>query len=100
MAVTFGENEVKSVEDLAGLVPDDIRGYYESKDGERVREAGILDDYNLSPEDAEGLIMRARVAAGWIEPEADIEEELGEEDEALGEAAEAIEASAESQGEA
>ena len=93
MAVTFGENEVKTVEDLAGLVPDDIRGYYESKDGERIREAGILDDYALSPEDAEGLIMRARVAAGWIEPEADIEEELVEEDEALGEAEAAIEAS-------
>src|ERR1700757_4745113 len=46
MSVTFGENEVKTVEDLAGLVPDDLRGYYESKDGERVREAGILDDYN------------------------------------------------------
>jgi N utilization substance protein A len=96
MSVTFGENEVKTVEDLAGLVPDDIRGYYESKDGERVREAGILDEYNLSPEDAEGLIMRARVAAGWIEPEADIEEELGEEDEALGEADQAAEAAIES----
>jgi N utilization substance protein A len=72
-------------------VPDDIRGYYESKDGERVREAGILDDYNLSPEDAEGLIMRARVAAGWIEPEADIEEELSEEDAALGESDQAAE---------
>jgi N utilization substance protein A len=95
MAVTFGENEVKTVEDLAGLVPDDLRGYYESKDGERVREAGILDDYNLSPEDAEGLIMRARVAVGWIEPEADIEEELVEEDEILSEADAAVEAVAE-----
>jgi len=95
MSVTFGENEVKTVEDLAGLVPDDLRGYYESKDGERVREAGILDDYNLSPEDAEGLIMRARVAVGWIEPEADVEEELVEEDEALGEAEAAMEAAAE-----
>jgi N utilization substance protein A len=95
MSVTFGENDVKTVEDLAGLVPDDLRGYYESKDGERVREAGILDDYNLSPEDAEALIMRARVAVGWIEPEADIEEELGEEDEALGESEEAAEAAIE-----
>jgi N utilization substance protein A len=92
MAVTFGENEVKTVEDLAGLIPDDIRGYYESKEGERVREPGLLDDYNLSPEDAEGLIMRARVAAGWIEPEADIEEELSEEDAVLGEADQAVEA--------
>ncbi|HZZ90671.1 MAG TPA: transcription termination factor NusA [Caulobacteraceae bacterium] len=97
MSVTLGENDVKTVEDLAGLVPDDIRGYYESKDGERVREAGILDDFNLSPEDAEALIMRARVAAGWIEPEADIEEELTEEDGALGEADAAVEAAIEAQ---
>jgi N utilization substance protein A len=100
MAVTFGENDVKTVEDLAGLIPDDIRGYYETKDGERVREPGILDDYNLSPEDAESLIMRSRVAAGWIEPEADIEEELSEEDEVLGEADEAVEAAIEAQEEA
>jgi len=64
-------------------VPDDIRGYYETKDGERVREAGILDAFALSPEDAESLIMRARVAAGWIEPEAEIEEEFDLEDQAL-----------------
>ncbi|MBV9997034.1 MAG: transcription termination/antitermination protein NusA [Caulobacteraceae bacterium] len=71
MAVALGEHDVKTLEDLAGLVPDDVRGYYESKDGERVREPGILDDFNLSAEDAERLIMRARVAAGWIEPEAE-----------------------------
>ncbi|MGH6956482.1 MAG: transcription termination factor NusA [Caulobacteraceae bacterium] len=83
MSVALGEHEVKTLEDLAGLVPDDIRGYYETKDGERVREPGALDAFNLSPEDAEALIMRARVAAGWIEPVEEIEEELSEEDEAL-----------------
>ncbi|HEX3918173.1 MAG TPA: transcription termination factor NusA [Caulobacteraceae bacterium] len=97
MAVALGEHDVKTLEDFAGLVPDDIRGYYETKDGERVREAGILDDFNLSPEDAEALIMRARVVAGWIEPEAEIEEELSEEDEALGEADEAAEQATETE---
>jgi N utilization substance protein A len=87
IAVALGEGEVKTLEDLAGLVPDDIRGWYETKDGERVREPGILDAFGLSPEDAEALIMRARVAAGWIEPEAEIEEEFNEEDEVLAEEA-------------
>ncbi len=91
MAVAFGEGEVKTLEDLAGLVPDDIRGYYDTKDGERVREPGILESFSMSPEDAEALIMRARVAAGWIEPEALIEEEFVEEDEALAEAGEPVE---------
>jgi N utilization substance protein A len=95
MSVTLGEAGVKTLEDLAGLIPDDIRGYYESKEGERVREAGILDDYNLSPEEAEALIMRARVAAGWIEPEAEIEEEFSEEDEALAESSDAAVAASE-----
>ncbi len=80
MAVALGEGEVKSVEDLAGLVPDDLRGWYETKDGERVREAGALESFNLTPEDAETLIMRARVAMGWVEapPEPEYEEEYYE----------------------
>jgi N utilization substance protein A len=32
-----------------------------------VRVAGALESFNLSTEDAEALILRARVAAGWIE---------------------------------
>jgi N utilization substance protein A len=74
MAVALGEGEVKTVEDLAGLVPDDIRGWYETKGDERVREPGVLESFNLGPEEAEALIMRARVAAGWIEPDALVEE--------------------------
>ena len=69
MAVAFGEAGLKTVEDVAGLVPDDIRGYYETKGAERVREPGVLESFNLSAEDAERLIMRARVVAGWIEAE-------------------------------
>ncbi len=79
MAVALGEGEVKTVEDLAGLVPDDLRGWYETKGAERVRETGILETFGLSAEDAEALIMRARVAVGWIEPDAVVEEEEGEE---------------------
>jgi N utilization substance protein A len=67
MAVALGEGDVKTVEDLAGLVPDDLRGYFESKNGERIRVAGVLERFGLEPQDAELLIMRARVAMGWIE---------------------------------
>jgi len=55
-------------------VPDDLRGWFETKNGERVRQPGILETFNLSADDAEALIMRARVAMGWIEPEAESEE--------------------------
>jgi len=75
MAVALGEGEVKTVEDLAGLVPDDLRGWYEAKGAERVREAGMLETFALSPEDAEALIMRARIAVGWVEADAFVEAE-------------------------
>lgn len=78
IAVALGEGEVKSVEDLAGLIPDDLRGWFETRDGERVREPGVLEAFNLSPDDAEALIMRARVIMGWVEapPEPEYEEEF------------------------
>jgi N utilization substance protein A len=111
MAVALGEGDVKTVEDLAGLVPDDIRGWFETKDGERVREPGILESFNMDADAAEALIMRARVAMGWIEaPEPTIEEEieaeLSEEDQVFGQrpvavaAAPADEAEAEAKSEA
>ena len=80
MAVALGEGDVKSVEDLAGLVPDDLRGWFESKNGERVREPGILETFGLDPQDAELLIMRARVAMGWIEAPEEPEPEYVEEE--------------------
>ncbi|MFN3521463.1 MAG: transcription termination factor NusA [Phenylobacterium sp.] len=90
MAVALGENDVKTVEDLAGLVPDDLRGWFENKNGERVREPGMLEAFGLDAADAELLIMRARVAMGWVEPEAEtdaeIEAEMIEEDQAFAEA--------------
>ena len=85
VAVALGAGEVKTVDDLAGMVPDDLRGYFETRNGERVREPGILESFNLSPEDAEALIMRARIAMGWVEappePEAEPEVEAADEGE-------------------
>jgi N utilization substance protein A len=77
MSVALGEGDVKNVEDLAGLIPDDLRGWFETRDGERVREPGILESFNLDPAEAEALIMRARIAMGWVEaPEPEPEPEL------------------------
>jgi len=78
IAVALGENEVKSVEDLAGCATDDLVGYYETnKEKERVRVPGFLEGFNLTAEDANAIIMKARVKAGWIEeePEAEVAEE-------------------------
>jgi N utilization substance protein A len=69
MLVKLGENSVKTVEDLADCATDDLVGWSERKDGETTRHAGFLDGLELSREEAEGLIMQARVKAGWIKEE-------------------------------
>src|SRR4249919_3164672 len=66
MLVKLGENGVKTVEDLAGCATDDLFGWSERKDGETVRYPGILDGFDLSRDDVEELIMRARIKAGWV----------------------------------
>jgi len=73
MAVSLGEAGIKTLEDLAGCATDDLLGYYDvGKDKERVRVAGALEGFNLTSDDANAIIMDARVKAGWIEetPEA------------------------------
>ncbi|HEV7335621.1 MAG TPA: transcription termination factor NusA [Bosea sp. (in: a-proteobacteria)] len=80
MMVALGENDVKSVEDLAGCATDDLVGWTERKDGETTRHSGYLDGFDLSRQDAEAMVMAARIKAGWVEapepaPETDAEEE-------------------------
>ncbi len=70
-AVRLGENDIKTVDDVAGLVPDDITGWREpGPDGKPVFREGILSKGEMRKDDAQIFIMQARVAAGWIEQEA------------------------------
>jgi N utilization substance protein A len=84
--VKLGENDVKTVDDLAGCATDDLVGWSERKDGETIKNAGYLDGVEISREDAEAMIMDARVKAGWVEAPvaaaADTEAETADETEA------------------
>ncbi|MBN9026576.1 MAG: transcription termination/antitermination protein NusA, partial [Rhizobiales bacterium] len=86
MLVALGKDGVKTIEDFAGYVPDDLVGWAERNEGETTRHGGVLDGFSLSRSDAENMIMTARVRAGWItEDEAAAEQEAN----AAGEEAEA-----------
>ncbi len=80
MLVALGSDDVKTLEDLAGCATDDLIGYVERVDGETRREPGILDDFDLSREEAEAIVVAARLKAGWI-TEADLAAAQAEEDE-------------------
>ena len=82
MLVKLGENEVKTIEDLAGCATDDLTGWTDRVNGEPVKNDGFFEGLEVSREDAEALIMRARLHAGWIdsmpEPAAEPAEEPAE----------------------
>ena len=69
MLVRLGENDIKSLEDFAGCVTDDLTGWFETVERRRVRQEGILDGFDINAEEAENMIMAARVEARWITQE-------------------------------
>ena len=79
MLVALGEAGVKSVEDLADCASDDLIGWTERKAGETVKHKGALSDLEVSMDEANALIIAARVKAGWIEAPAPAVEEPAEE---------------------
>ena len=80
MLVALGKEGIKTVEDFAGCAADDLVGWIERKDGEVQRFDGTFSDFPVSREEAEDMIMFARVKAGWITEE-DLAPPAGDEDE-------------------
>ncbi len=75
MLVAFGENGIKTVEDLADCATDELFGWQERAHGQTKQHPGILQSFNLTKQSVEQLIINARVKAGWIEAPAPVEEE-------------------------
>jgi transcription termination/antitermination protein NusA len=89
MLVAFGENKVKTLEDLADCATDDLIGWTErkkEKDAEAVRHKGYLDGFDIDRKGAEELIMSARVLAGWVKAEDLIQPDAVAADEAVDDA--------------
>jgi N utilization substance protein A len=71
MMVALGKNDIKSLEDLAYCAVDDLVGWTERKDGETTRFEGALSGLELSRQEAEQIVMAARLKAGLV-TEADL----------------------------
>ena len=60
MLVTLGEQKILTLEDFADLASDELTGGYDVVKGERVKIKGYLEDFALSKQEADSLIMSAR----------------------------------------
>ncbi|MBU2531676.1 MAG: transcription termination factor NusA, partial [Alphaproteobacteria bacterium] len=93
MMVALGENGIKSLDDFADCATDDLCGWVErSKERgvEPKKHRGYLDGFDVSRQEAEEMILAARILLGWIKPEDLMEarsevDDDGDEDHAAGE---------------
>ncbi len=60
MLVTLGEQNILTLTDFADLASDELTGGYDVVKGERVKIKGYLEDFALSKQEADSLIMSAR----------------------------------------
>jgi N utilization substance protein A len=66
MIVALGENDVKNLEDFAYCSSDDLLGWDEVIEGEKKREEGILEGFDIKISEANDLIISARIKLGII----------------------------------
>ena len=68
MLVTLGEKKILTLENFADLASDELTGGYDVIRGSKIKIEGYLEDFALSKEEADNLIMSAReiVYKDWV----------------------------------
>ena len=77
MVEALAKDDVKTVDDFATCADWELAGGWTTANGERVKDEGILEPFGMSLEEAQNLVMTARIMLGWVDPaelEADAED--------------------------
>ncbi|MBI1170961.1 transcription termination/antitermination protein NusA [bacterium] len=80
MLEALGKEGIKTLEDFATCADWELSGGWTTVNGARVKDEGILEKFDVSLEEAQNLVMTARVMLGWVDPtalEPAAEEEAG-----------------------
>ncbi|MFN7268710.1 MAG: transcription termination factor NusA [Cereibacter sp.] len=84
MLEALAKDNIKTLEDFATCADWELAGGWTTENGQRKKDEGVLEKFDLSLEEAQHLVMTARVMLGWVDPTAAddyVEEETGAEDE-------------------
>ena len=60
MLVTLGEKKIKTLKEFAELATDELVGSYDEKKGKRFKVEGYLEEFALTRNEADNLILNAR----------------------------------------
>ena len=69
MLEALAEDGVKNLDEFATCADWELAGGWTTVDGERVKDDGILEKFDLSLEEAQDMVMTARVMLGWVNPD-------------------------------
>ena len=69
MFAVLGEDGIKTLEEFATCADWELAGGYTTVEGKRVKDEGLLEKFDVGLEEAQALIMNARLALGWVTEE-------------------------------
>jgi len=68
MILALAEDGVLSLEDFATCADWELAGGWTTANGERVKDDGLLEKFDVSLAEAQDMVMTARVQLGWVDP--------------------------------
>jgi N utilization substance protein A len=69
MIERLAEDGIKTLDDFATVADWELAGgYTTSAEGKRIKDEGLLEKFDMSLEEAQTLVMNARVQLGWVDP--------------------------------
>jgi transcription termination/antitermination protein NusA len=68
MLEALAQDDIKTLEDFATVADWELAGGWTTVKGQRVKDEGVLEKFDMSLEEAQSLIMTARVMLGWVDP--------------------------------
>ncbi|MDE0849637.1 transcription termination factor NusA [Yoonia sp.] len=69
MLEALGNDGVKTLEDFATCADWELAGGWTITKGERTKDDGVLEPFDVSLEEAQTMVMTARVMLGWVDPD-------------------------------
>ncbi|MDO5529102.1 MAG: transcription termination factor NusA [Paracoccus sp. (in: a-proteobacteria)] len=90
MVEALAKDGIKTLEDFATCADWELAGGWTTQNGQRIKDDGLLEPFGITLEEAQDMVMTARITLGWVDP-AELE---GEGDDEAGEPGENEEAGA------
>ncbi len=68
MLEALAKDGIKTLEDFATCADWELAGGWTTEGGVRKKDEGVLEAFDISLEEAQMLVMTARVMLGWVDP--------------------------------